>query len=138
MWLLMLTYPEITEEYIFDAIYRGRTCYTTKMLKYYRKLVGGLTCSNNEQIKLRLLMYVLTETYETGITCFNSVPMDTERMYIELFINYLNVECADCGNAFFPEATDEAATELNYILLEADGEELLLENGRGSHLMENN
>ena len=134
----MLTYPEITEEYIFEAIYKGRTCYTTKMLKYYRKLVGGLTCSNNEQIKLRLLMYVLTETYETGITCFNNVPMDTQRMYIELFINYLNVECADCGNAFLPVTATETTVELNYVLLEADEEELLLENGRGSHLLENN
>lgn len=100
MWLLMLIYPEITEEYIFDAIYRGRGCYATKMLRYYRKLVGGLSCSNKEQIKLRLLMYLLEETYNTGITCFNNVPMDTDRKYIELFINHLNVECADCGNAF--------------------------------------
>jgi len=147
MWLLMLEFPEITDDVLLGYVQSGRACHATKMNRYYKKLVGGLSCSNIDQIKLTLLMHILQETYKLDLTCFNSKPSDSDRSYLEIFINFLRVECADCGNAFtavVAEETTENETEgdgvndeLNYILLE-NGTYITLEDESGSHLMENN
>jgi len=166
MWLLMLEYPKIDSEYILEVVGRARLCQAAKMYKYYRKLVGGLTCSNIEQIKVTLLTYVLEQTYKLDLTCLNSIPSDQERTYAELFTNYLIVECSDCSGIFSGPLSSISETELintgtpggdenegettetnvegdgvndllNYILLE-DGTYITLENESGSHLMENN
>lgn len=152
----MLEYPEITSAYLFDVIETGRSCQSEKMVKYYKKLVGGVTCSNNEQLKVALLVFVLEQTYNLDLTCFNRIPTDSKLSYLQSFINYLYVECADCGFVFSgynssastetiglpiidtPEdVTEEASDELNYILLE-DATYITLEDESGSHLMENN
>lgn len=163
----MLEYPTIDSEYILEVIGRARLCQAAKTYKYYRKLIGGLSCSNLEQIKVTLLTYVLEETYNLDLTCVNSIPIDQERTYVELFTNYLIVECSDCSGTFSGplssisettlinsgvnggdegEGTEQPDTDvegdgvndlLNYILLE-DGTYIKLENGSGSHLMENN
>lgn len=152
----MLEYPEITPEYILDAVETGRSCQATKMFKYYNKLVGGLFCSNAEQIKVSLLVYILEQIYKLDMTCFDVVPTDSKYSYVRNFINYLNVECADCGYRFTGLNSSASATdiglaitdtaadvpevvvdELNYILLE-DATYITLEDESGSHLMENN
>lgn len=165
MWLLM-EFPEITPTYILNAVQTGRVCQATKMSRYYNKLVGGVSCSNVEQIKISLLVYILEQVYKLDMTCFNDLPADSTHSYIRLFINHLTVECADCGINFsgFNSSASEAAViaggnagtdpgeeqeiinevegdgindQLNYILLE-DGTYILLENDNGAHLMENN
>jgi hypothetical protein len=152
----MLEYPEITSAYLFDAVETGRACQALKMRKYYAKLVGGVTCSNNEQLKVALLVFVVEQAYKLDLTCFDSIPVDSELSYLRNFINYLEVECADCGFRFSgfnssastetiglpiidtaEDVIEEAADELNYILLE-DATYITLEDESGSHLMENN
>lgn len=143
----MLEFPEITDSVLLGYIQSGRACHATKMNRYYKKLVGGLTCSNIDQIKLTLLMYVLQETYKLDMTCFNTKPNGSDRTYLELFINFLRMECADCSNAFAAAVAEDTTVnetegdgvndELNYILLE-DTTYITLEDETGSHLMENN
>lgn len=91
-------------------------------------------------------MHVLESTYKLDMTCFSSIPNDSDRTYLELFVNFLTVECADCNNAYSAPVVeapvnetegDGVNDELNYILLE-DTTYINLENGNGAHLMENN
>jgi hypothetical protein len=144
----MLEYPIIDSEYILEVVGRARLCQAAKMSKYYKKLVGGLTCSNIEQLKVTLLTYVLEKVYALDMTCLNEIPLDQERTYAELFTNYLLVECSDCTGLFAGPLDSTIETEgdiegdgvndlLNYILLE-DGTYITLEDESGSHLMENN
>lgn len=162
-----MEFPEITSDYIYSAVQTGRVCQASKVQRYYNKLVGGVSCSNIEQLKVTLLVYILEQVYKLDMTCFNDLPADSKYSYIRLFINYLSVECADCGITFsgFNSSASESTViggggvtgtdpgeeeeiinevegdgvndELNYILLE-DGTYILLENDNGAHLMENN
>lgn len=152
MWLLMLEYPEITPSYILGAVQTARSCQTAKMLKYYNKLVGGVTCSNAEQLKMALLVYILEQVYKLDMTCFDTIPTDSDISYLRSFINYMNVECADCGFTFTGQNSSASAADiglpindiepevpvddgLNYILLE-DATEITIEDASGSLLME--
>jgi hypothetical protein len=152
MWLLMLEYPEITSDYILSAVQTARSCQTVKMTKYYNKLVGGVTCSNAEQLKMALLTYILEQVYKLDMTCFDTIPTDSTLSYIRSFINYMSVECADCGFSFSGQNSSASADDiglpindiepevpaddgLNYILLE-DSTEITIEDASGSLLME--
>ena len=145
---MALNYPTIDSAYILAAIQQGRACMASNMLSYYNKLVGGTECSSNEQLKLSILLYVLEDIYKTDSTCV----VDAD---LRIFINYIHANCADCGFVL-PTTTSApssdfsagspttlSATEgdgssdvLSYILLEADGTYILLDDGTGSHLTE--
>lgn len=148
----MLEYPEITSNYILGAVQTARSCQATKVRKYYNKLVGGVVCSNAEQIKMSLLVYILEQVYKLDMTCFDTIPADSDISYIRSFINYMNVECADCGFTFSGQNSSASAADIglpindveeetptaagvNYILLE-DSTQITLEDNSGSLLME--
>lgn len=159
----MLEYPEITPNYLLNVVETGRSCQATKMGKYYSKVVGGVISSNIEQLKIALLVYILEQTHKLDLTCFDYIPEGSDISYLRNFINYLNVECADCGFTFtgynssassttiglpLTDTAEEATPvndvegdgindALNYILLE-DATYITLEDSSGSHLMENN
>ena len=168
MRMLMLEYPEITSSTILAAVQSGRSCQATKMRKYYSKLVGGLSCSNMEQLKLSMLVYVLEQVYKLDMTCFNNTPADSDYSYLRHFINYLTVECADCITVFsgfnssastadiiaggggitgtdpgeeqevINETEGDGINEQLNYILLEDGTYITLENETGYHLMENN
>jgi hypothetical protein len=145
---MALDYPTIDSAYILAAIQQGRACMASNMLSYYNKLVGGVACSSNEQLKLSILLYVLEDIYKTDSTCV--VEAD-----LRIFINYIHTNCVDCGFAL-PTTTSAPSSNfssggsttldaaegdgtddvLNYILLE-DGTYITFEDGTGSHLLEN-
>lgn len=136
----MLEYPTITPSYLLAAITQGKICLATKTRPYYQKLIGGLACSNAEQLKLTLLIHVLDSVYKLDMTCFDESPVDNTLTYNQIFINHLAIECKDCGFAFNSEflstvseqtLSDSGITgtdyippdapegSLNYILLES-------------------
>jgi len=151
---MALDYPTIDSAYILTKIKDGRACVASGMLSYYNKLVGGLTCSNVEQSKMSLLLFVLEDVYRTDSTCVSDADL-------RIFINYIDTNCIECGfvgptttsapsidfssGGKTSASTDYTGNEiegdgindaLSYILLEADGTYILLEDGTGSHLTE--
>lgn len=153
----MLEYPTITSQYLLAVVNQGRVCQATKVKKYYHKMVGGVDCSDLEQLKLTLLVYVLEQIYKLDMTCFDESPADTTLSYAQIFINHILVECKDCGYAFIPEylsstpgevmiaagvpwndvpPAEGAGTDLTNLLLE-NGTTITLENNSGSLLLEN-
>lgn len=132
----MLEYPTITSQYLLAVVNQGRVCQATKVKKYYHKMVGGVDCSDLEQLKLTLLVYVLEQIYKLDMTCFEESPADTTLSYTQIFVNHILVECRDCGYAFIPEGvTEEEEETLSYILLE-NSTNITLEDNSGSLLME--
>lgn len=108
----MLEYPTITSASLLAAINKGRECQASKAKSYYHKMVGGSSCSNFEQRKITLLVYVLEQIYKLDMTCFDESPADEETLsYTQIFINHINVECKDCGFAFTPTYLSSVSTQ---------------------------
>jgi len=74
-----------------------RIC-TSKRGKILRlKIEGGVKCDTVTSVKLTLISYLLVKYSDVELSCLESaIPGNTNRDYLETFVNYMTKECRDC------------------------------------------
>jgi hypothetical protein len=126
-------------------------CLATKGTAYYKKIVGGMRCSNLDLLKLEMIIHLLSredfayngETEELGNDCvYNYLdfpgqspiysnegidPLNTNT-YLQTFVDYASRFCKDCIESAAP-AVVVPPPATNYVFGEDGTTEITLEGG---------
>lgn len=126
-------------------------CLATKGTAYYKKIVGGMRCSNLDLLKLEMIIHLLSrkdfsnggKTKELGNDCvYNYLdfpgqspiyanggidPLNTNT-YLQTFVDYASRFCKDCIETAAPQIA-VAPTPPKYIYGEDGVTEITLESG---------
>ena len=95
-----------------------KLCLYTKHLGMYKKIHGGVQCSELENTKIELALYLLRNA---GLECLETTIPDGDLSYLERFKQYLDQYCLDC--------TPLEVTEKTVTLVNRNASAILLQNG---------
>ena len=74
----------------------AQSCTAKELYKYHQKITGGIKCSDTEQIKLNLGVYLLEVYQSQGLTCLEDVVDTEQRTLLHLLKTDITEFCRNC------------------------------------------
>ena len=102
-----------------------KLCLYTKHLGMYKKIHGGVQCSELENTKIELALYLLRNA---GLECLETTIPDGDLSYLERFKQYLDQYCLDCTPLEVTKKTTNIAFITSSGILLGNGDDLGTEN----------
>lgn len=74
----------------------AKLCAAQELYKYLYKMRGGVKCSNDEQIKLVLGIYIIDVYLTQGLECLEDTVEDKDQTILHLLKTHITKTCRNC------------------------------------------